>query len=825
MINMGESTKIQVFRPELHEMQDFSKYIEFIESTGAHHGGLAKIIPPLGWTPRKAGYENIDIIIKSPIQQVVTGAQGVYQQYNIQKRSMAFNDFRDMAYSNKYSTPEYFDYEDLERKYWKNLTYNPPIYGADVSGSLTDVDCKEFNIRNLNSILDMVNDEYGVKIMGVNTPYLYFGMYKSTFCWHTEDQDLYSINYLHFGYPKTWYCVPPEYGKKFEKLANSYFGDLHRKCPAFLRHKMTLISPQILKKYSIPFNKITQEQGEFMITFPYAYHAGFNHGFNCAESTNFALPRWIEFGKRATRCLCHADSVKISMDVFVQHYQPDKYEKWLEGADVGPDPKDPRVVGPAPSPYDLEYKDLDKCKTKSSKRKKANSKKNNNSFLNNDMDQTINTPPLITSSSTMESTSNEELYTEIIFDHLSPISSFNEDSATKRPLVSKQNSPLEKLSKCTLQYTNNPTAYEHEIEFNHLSSFIEPHCSICTIFKPFVQTDCQITTQSFLLPSQSSMLMSLDYLRSRYIDSTHLDLVSFDSTDLVKCSSCKICVHTACYGITQFTGDINQWKCDRCLKSDSSAACCLCPLRGGPLMMTTCERWAHLTCSLIVPKVQILQSMDKKQIDISQISTSLNSDRTVCKFCKQATTFYLSSYINGYCIACHCCNEYFHVSCGHREGVVFELNNNVATINATCPNCFNRNRKRTKRQKSQPEIELNTKVIAKYNYNQYAYGQVIEKTSETLHHVQFVDTTAENIKSLDILNQDCTVSNPEIGDTIEVIWNKEQLHGKYCGNHYSVTYTILFDDDSRVELKREDIYSVNEVLPRRVQIKLLTSLN
>ena len=83
--------------------------------------------------------------------------------------------------------------------------------------------------------------------------------------------------------------------------------------------------------------------------------------------------------------------------------------------------------------------------------------------------------------------------------------------------------------------------------------------------------------------------------------------------------------------------------------------------------------------------------------------------------------------------------------------MVFELNNNVATINATCPSCFNRNRKRTKRQKSQPEIELNTKVIAKYNYNQYAYGQVIEKTSETLHHVQFVDTTAENIKSLDIL--------------------------------------------------------------------------
>lgn len=64
---------------------------------------------------------------------------------------------------------------------------------------------------------------------------------------------------------------------------------------------MTLISPQVLKQYSIPFCKITQEAGEFMITFPYAYHAGYNHGYNCAESTNFATERWVEYGKRATK--------------------------------------------------------------------------------------------------------------------------------------------------------------------------------------------------------------------------------------------------------------------------------------------------------------------------------------------------------------------------------------------------------------------------------------------------------------------------------------------------------------------------------------------
>ncbi|KAL8177833.1 UNVERIFIED_CONTAM: Lysine-specific demethylase 4B [Gekko kuhli] len=64
---------------------------------------------------------------------------------------------------------------------------------------------------------------------------------------------------------------------------------------------MTLISPSILKKYGIPFDRITQEAGEFMITFPYGYHAGFNHGFNCAESTNFATLRWIDYGKMATQ--------------------------------------------------------------------------------------------------------------------------------------------------------------------------------------------------------------------------------------------------------------------------------------------------------------------------------------------------------------------------------------------------------------------------------------------------------------------------------------------------------------------------------------------
>lgn len=79
---------------------------------------------------------------------------------------------------------------------------------------------------------------------------------------------------------------------------------------------MTLISPAVLKKYSIPYNKITQEKGEFMITFPYAYHAGYNHGYNCAESTNFALERWVEFGKRALRVSISLLNIQIRKNCF-----------------------------------------------------------------------------------------------------------------------------------------------------------------------------------------------------------------------------------------------------------------------------------------------------------------------------------------------------------------------------------------------------------------------------------------------------------------------------------------------------------------------------
>ena len=107
--------------------------------------------------------------------------------------------------------------------------------------------------------------------------------------------DSHSINYLHYGAPKTWYVVPPKYGHLMEKAARELFPNVASWCSNFMRHKTCLISPQQLDKYSIPYTKVIQEERCAIIVFPYAYHSGFNHGFNIAESTNFALERSVAF--------------------------------------------------------------------------------------------------------------------------------------------------------------------------------------------------------------------------------------------------------------------------------------------------------------------------------------------------------------------------------------------------------------------------------------------------------------------------------------------------------------------------------------------------
>ena len=74
------------------------------------------------------------------------------------------------------------------------------------------------------------------------------------------------------------------------------------------------MSPKVLENNNIPVQKCVQQPGEFIITFPFGYHSGYNLDFNCAESVNFALDSWIEIGKKAKSCACIEDAVRIDVE-------------------------------------------------------------------------------------------------------------------------------------------------------------------------------------------------------------------------------------------------------------------------------------------------------------------------------------------------------------------------------------------------------------------------------------------------------------------------------------------------------------------------------
>ncbi|WOH07972.1 hypothetical protein DCAR_0727407 [Daucus carota subsp. sativus] len=55
------------------------------------------------------------------------------------------------------------------------------------------------------------------------------------------------------------------------------------------------MSPEVILNAGIPCYRLVQNPGEFIVTFPRAYHSGFSHGFNCSEASNIATPEWLLF--------------------------------------------------------------------------------------------------------------------------------------------------------------------------------------------------------------------------------------------------------------------------------------------------------------------------------------------------------------------------------------------------------------------------------------------------------------------------------------------------------------------------------------------------
>ncbi|KAL6974906.1 hypothetical protein U1Q18_044432 [Sarracenia purpurea var. burkii] len=116
------------------------------------------------------------------------------------------------------------------------------------------------------------------------------------------------INYHHCGAAKTWYGVPGHSALDFEKVVRDHVyscdilsADGEDGAFDVLLGKTTLFPPNILLEHDVPVYKAVQKPGEFIVTFPRAYHSGFSHGFNCGEAVNFAIGDWFPLGLIASR--------------------------------------------------------------------------------------------------------------------------------------------------------------------------------------------------------------------------------------------------------------------------------------------------------------------------------------------------------------------------------------------------------------------------------------------------------------------------------------------------------------------------------------------
>ncbi|KAK7101928.1 hypothetical protein V1264_020234 [Littorina saxatilis] len=236
-------------------------------------------------------------------------------EYNLQ----SFGEMADHFKSTYFNMPVHrVTTKMVEKEFWRLVSSLEEdvcvLYGADIhamdmgSGFPTKAtpnlmpEDEEYinsgwNLNNLPVLEQSVLCHINADISGMKVPWCYVGMCFSSFCWHIEDHWSYSINYLHWGEPKTWYGCPGSSADQFEEVMRQSAPELFEQAPDLLHQLTTIINPDLLMKKGVPIYRTDQQAGEFIVTFPRAYHAGFNNGYNFAEAVNFCPADWLPLGR------------------------------------------------------------------------------------------------------------------------------------------------------------------------------------------------------------------------------------------------------------------------------------------------------------------------------------------------------------------------------------------------------------------------------------------------------------------------------------------------------------------------------------------------
>ncbi|KAI3505346.1 hypothetical protein L1887_27444 [Cichorium endivia] len=312
-----------VYFPTKEEFEDPLVYLQKI-SPEASRFGICKIVSPLSASVpagivlmrEKSGFKFTTRVQPLRLAEWNTDDKVTFFMSG---RNYTFRDYEKMAnkvFARRYYSAGCLPATYVEKEFWNEIScgktesveYACDVDGSAFSSSPTDqLANSKWNLKKVSRLSRSILRLLETTIPGVTEPMLYIGMLFSMFAWHVEDHYLYSINYHHCGAPKTWYGVPGHAALDFEKVVreNVYTHDIlstDGEDGAFdvLLGKTTLFPPNILSEHGVPVYKAVQKPGEFVVTFPRAYHAGFSHGFNCSEAVNFAIGDWFLLGSIAS---------------------------------------------------------------------------------------------------------------------------------------------------------------------------------------------------------------------------------------------------------------------------------------------------------------------------------------------------------------------------------------------------------------------------------------------------------------------------------------------------------------------------------------------
>uniref|UniRef100_A0A673XVY2 [histone H3]-trimethyl-L-lysine(4) demethylase n=1 Tax=Salmo trutta TaxID=8032 RepID=A0A673XVY2_SALTR len=279
------------------------------------------LIPPLNDVPKGDWRCPKCLAQECSKPQEAFGFEQAYRDYSLR----AFGEMADSFKSDYFNMPVHMVPTELvEKEFWRLVsTIEEDVtveYGADIAskefGSGFPIRNGRFKVSekdemylkcgwNLNNMAMMdpsVLTHVTADICGMTLPWLYVGMCFSSFCWHIEDHWSYSINYLHWGEPKTWYGAPGFAAEQLEAVMKKLAPELFQIQPDLLHQLVTIMNPNTLMSHGVPIYRTNQCAGEFVITFPRAYHSGFNQGFNFAEAVNFCTVDWMALGRQ---CVDH----------------------------------------------------------------------------------------------------------------------------------------------------------------------------------------------------------------------------------------------------------------------------------------------------------------------------------------------------------------------------------------------------------------------------------------------------------------------------------------------------------------------------------------